>query len=345
MSWPDVLDGKASVEAGAGGSKSTDGSSKVDDEVNVSKDFTVYERKVNEKAAEPQAHQPWIDGMVIKNIVLTASAGGGSEDSKDVTGAKKSQNSGKVGLKAVATLENGATVTGDATLVSVKSDPPDVFGPNLVGTVALPVLETGWDLGEGWSAKASISASASLSIKPDWKALGREAGKLVLEMGVAGAIEMAATMAVIAAPILCMVSAISMIQDETELFHWLRKEAKEAQSAAIALAGGMTMAGSFDRNERDAKAYAAGQAAAQAAMASVGLDEQAYALAWKQNEGRRSAVIDQCWNSARATYDAAVDKRAGEVYNNSWSERFWKTESEFLATWRQKGYEAWPAKG
>ena len=139
--------------------------------------------------------------------------------------------------------------------------------------------------------------------------------------------------------------AISMIQDETALFHWLRKEAKEAQSAAVALAGGMTMAGAFNRNERDAAAYAEGQKAAKAAMASVQVDEQSYALAWKQNEGRRQAVIDQCWRTARATYDAAVERRAKEVYNNSWSERFWKTEADFLSTWRQKGYEAWPAKG
>jgi uncharacterized protein YbaA (DUF1428 family) len=341
LSWPDVMpSGGPSVDTGGKTDKSAGGAggeSKKGVDVGIEKEIPLYEKKAQDKAAEESEHKDWLDGLEVEKVELVPGIGG--DISKDAHGKREASIAGSIKVKA--TLKNKTEIVGGATIINIKSDPPGIDGPSLNASVTLPPLQKNWDLGSGFKIEGSISATASVTVKPDWAALAKEAGKLLLEAGAEGAIEIAANLAIVAAPILCMVSAISMIEDETKLFIWLCQEAHDARDASIALAGGMTGAGDFPRNERSAKAYAAGKAAADQAMASTKTDPQAFALAWKNAGGRRDAVISSCFNQARMTYDSAVEARAREVYNNSWSEKFWKTEADFVGKWRTEAGRAW----
>ena len=80
-------------------------------------------------------------------------------------------------LKVEATLVNGTKIVGTANILNAKLDPPQLEGPNLSISVSLPPLQKKWNLAEGVDFAGHMTGSASLSIKPDWTALAKEAGK------------------------------------------------------------------------------------------------------------------------------------------------------------------------
>lgn len=340
LEWPDLMpEGGPSVDGGGGGKKATDKSSSSKQEVAVDKDFELYAKKVNEDLKNEKTL--W-QGLEVKTVKLVAGAGAERGSSTDAEGKKKNEAGVSASVKCEVTLENGAVGTCSVNLLSLKTGEEKIEGPNITVIAAYKAVAPPLDLGKGWKATVSLSGSGTVVVKPNWVALAKESAKLIAEMGVTGAIEMAGTMAVIFGPALFFAAGLSMIEDENDLWQWAVKEAREAERGAAGLSYGTKLQDNFVSGERAASFYAKGVACARAAIAQTGITEEAYKAKY-QDFKAGTDVHRKALDSAQSAYLLAVEQRARQMYKDSISMRIFRTEGDVVMSWRNKAWDAWLA--
>jgi hypothetical protein len=173
-----------------------------------------------------------------------------------------------------------------------------------------------------------------------YHAKNKEVGKLFAEMGVAGAVEFAAITAVAFAPALVALSALSMIEDENQLFGWAVKEAIECRHASVALRNGTALGTNPFPGMRSGAAFLAGLSAAKAACTKQKITEAEYKAEVNGNASWQT-LSDRCLNDAARTFFAAVNARADEVYEKSISLQLWRDKAHHAGLWREKASLAW----
>ena len=245
-------------------------------------------------------------------------------------------------MKVEATLVNGMKITGTANVITIKSGEKTVEGPSLSLAMMVPAKPLEYQITEKVKAKVTLAGGVTVTVKPDWKALAKEAAKLLVEAGVVGALELAATMAVALGPALCAASALSMIADESELWQTAASEAPQAKAAAYGLARGTAMWAKSPSNPRGMLMWSQGTSNAITAIAKMGCTVEEYKKEWDFGGARSlSGLEKQLLSAAHSTYSVAIANRAREVYNASMSLRMWKTEIDFVSTWRANADKVW----
>jgi hypothetical protein len=340
LKWPDPTNGKVKFGLGVSGSKGTGATGSTTVDQPTEKEFSLYKKAVADKATEEKEQQRWSDGFEVVDVKLVAGAGVSVGSKKDALEEKTEAGlAGK--LKVVAKLKNGTELQGAVNVLSIKA-PLKIEGPKLSGQIQSPPAAVKWDLGKGWSFAGSITVAGTLEIKPDYAQLAQQFSTMVAQAGIAGCIEGAAIVAVTVAPLLVMASAMSMVEDETKLFHFTYAEAKEGKEALTALAWGTALRDAPPmRTARARDAYQKGREAAAKAMAERGVGEAEYKGMFEQEKWRFDQLFHRCWHEGLSAFTGLIRGKAATVYKKSWSLRIWKDESQFLTKWDTTAGKAW----
>jgi hypothetical protein len=215
-------------------------------------------------------------------------------------------------------------------------DPKKGFSGPKIGASASITFPTPLKTKVGaWEVSLTVGGSLGIEFTPNYKGLIE---KLLIELGVSGAVELAATLAISTAPMICLASALSMAADEAALAGQIATMAKDGKHAALCLATA-TMGSDMDASTPAQQlALTNGKAAATQAAAKCGMD--VYKAGW--DGGRSSQLVGQCDRQVRMGYESKVRKAAEDTFSKSFNWRFWKTKEDAVAEAMKVLSTNWP---